>query len=92
MYSLNDETVEYAMSSEIYDMLKEFDRLGLPGPARLQDALKDRNTDDYHYALSTLVGRLINEWARSGKDDISRLTVSDPSVGKIANGFMDDAR
>lgn len=88
MYKLDDGPVEWGMNHEIYNMLKEFDRLGLPIPARLQDALEDRKFD--RGSLTTFAGRLINEWARSGKEDISRLTASDPSVGKMANVFMDD--
>ena len=90
MYKLYDGPVERGMNDEIYNMLNEFNRLGLPIPARLQDALEDRKLN--RGSLSTFAGRLINEWARSEKDDISRLTVSDPSVGKMANDLIYDER
>lgn len=78
------------MNVEINNMLKEFDRLGLPIPARLQDALKDRNYSDYGYGIETAADKLIQELSISKKEEINTITNGDPSVGKMANDFIDD--
>ena len=79
-----------AMNDEINNMLEGFSRLGLPIPDRLQDALKNREMQEYQ--IYTNADRLALELGNLEKENISRITASDPSVGKIANGFMDDAR
>ena len=66
-----------AMNDEINNMLEGFSRLGLPIPDRLQE-------------IYTNADRLALELGNLEKENISRITASDPSVGKMANDFMDD--